>query len=163
MSADAGSAVNSPAMHHMPPIRLRKRQEWAVYLVAAVLWASGLAWLLLENYVRIESDFGPVHHWSQAWLLKLHGVLAMFAVWGFGVMWTFHIRRAWRLRRHRASGGTMFTVVLTLSLTGLLLYYAGGETLRQWSSLVHWVIGLAAGLALIVHAIIVPRRERAGR
>ena len=155
-------AAHQGHLHHMP-IRLGKRQEWLIYALGLALLLSGGAWLLLEHFVRVNGDFGPMHHWAQPWLLKLHGVLAMFAVWGFGVLWTFHIRRAWRLRRHRGTGATMFAVMLVLALTGLLLYYAGDETLRSWSSAVHWIVGFAGAAALVAHGLVVPRRARARR
>ncbi|SFF39333.1 hypothetical protein SAMN04488120_103167 [Fontimonas thermophila] len=142
------------------PIRLGKWQERLVYILGLGLLLSGAGWLLLEHGVRVEGEFGPTHHWAQAWLLKAHGVLAMFAVWGFGVLWSFHIRPAWRLRRHRNSGGLLFASVSLLSISGLLLYYAGNETLRGLSSLVHWIIGFAGSIALIVHGLLIARRGR---
>lgn len=151
--------MRSRPVHHIP-VRLSKTLERSIYVLASALLASGLGWLLLEHFVRVEGDFGPTHHWAQPWLLKLHGVLAMLSVWGFGMLWPFHIRRAWHLERHRRSGGTMFAVMFMLTISGLLLYYAGNETLRDTSSLLHWLIGIAGGIALLVHGVIVPRDRR---
>jgi uncharacterized membrane protein len=141
-------------------IRLEASEKVVVFALALGLLLSGVGWLLLEHFVRIKSDFGPAHHPVQPWLLTAHGVLGMAAVWGFGVLWAFHVRSAWQIRRHRLSGGSVFAGMTILLCSGLLLYYAGNDTLRSWASLVHWVVGLAAGVGLVVHALIVPWRER---
>lgn len=145
------------------PVRLGRWPKRAVYLLALALLLSGGGWLLLEHFVRVEGAFGPTHHPAQPWLVKLHGVLAQLAVWGFGALWTFHIRRAWHWRRRRASGGAMFAIMALLSLSGLMLYYVGDEGWRAWSSRVHWILGLAGGGMLLVHAWVVPRVVAAAR
>lgn len=132
--------------------RLPRTYEWGVYLVAALVTASGLLWLLFEHFVRNDQGFGPEHHWLQHWWLVAHGVLAMAAVWGFGVLWPIHVRRAWRQCHRRCSGGSVFTLLATLVISGLLLYYCGDDRTRGWISLGHWTLGLATALALAVHA-----------
>ena len=151
--------MTRPHRPYNPGVRLSRPQERMVYVLAAGLWLSGLLWLLFEHYVRMEADFGPERHWLQPWWLKLHGALALLGVWGFGVLWSFHIRRAWGLHRHRLSGGSLFTVVTWLALSGLLLYYTGNETLRSWISLLHWLVGLASAVAIGVHVAVAPQRS----
>lgn len=146
--------------HHGLPARLPKAYERWVYALAGGVTLSGLLWLIFEHFVRIATDFGPEHHWLQHWWLVIHGVLAMAAVWGFGVLWPVHIRRAWHQRRHRYSGSTVFTFVSFLLVTGLLLYYGGGDRLREVASISHWIVGLAAAAALSVHIVIAIRRRR---
>jgi len=141
------------ARQRPPPIRLTSAAERWIYALALCLLLSGGLWLLFEHFVRIPGNYGPERHLAQAWFLKLHGFIALFAVWGFGTLWSFHVRRAWDNRRHRRSGGTLFIATSTLAISGVLLYYVGNESLRAALSLAHWVIGCAATVALTLHAI----------
>src|SRR6516165_12743693 len=56
-----------------------------------------------------------------------------------------------------ARGGTVATARCflarfgILSVTGYGLYYAGGESLRAWTSWIHLAVGLALRLLLVVH------------
>jgi hypothetical protein len=43
--------------------------------------------------------------------------------------------------------------MLLLTVTGYLLYYAGGEETRPVISLVHWVVGLAVPALLTWHVL----------
>ncbi|NGY04393.1 hypothetical protein [Solimonas terrae] len=153
--------MNRNAAHHGLPARLPKAYELWVYLLAGGVTASGMLWLVFEHFVRVTAEFGPEHHWLQHWWLVVHGVLAMAAVWGFGVLWPIHIRRAWHQRRHRYSGGSVFGCVAFLLLSGLLLYYGGGDRLRDWTATAHWLIGLGAATALALHIVIALRQRRA--
>ena len=40
-----------------------------------------------------------------------------------------------------------------LIISGWLLYYAGDDELRRWSSVVHWGTGLALAVPLLVHGL----------
>jgi hypothetical protein len=144
---------------HTLAVRLAVAQERMVYLLASGLLLSGGLWLLLEHFVRVELEFGPERHWLQPWLLKAHGMVAALALWGFGVLWAVHVRRAWSLGRHRLSGGTMFAIAAWLAVSGVLLYYAGSDALRRWLSLLHWGVGLAAALALTLHVTTARQRR----
>ncbi len=137
--------------------RQAKYRGRVAYSLASVLLLSGLLWLAFEYFVRVEAEFGPVHHWLQFWWLKAHGTSAIAATWGFGVMWTVHIKRFWKQRKNRISGATMFALILTLIVSGAALYYATNEQLREWMSVLHWVLGLVAGIALIAHVICADR------
>jgi hypothetical protein len=37
------------------------------------------------------------------------------------------------------------------ALTGYLLYYASGDSVRQAVSLTHWIIGIGLPLSLLIH------------
>lgn len=144
-----------PARRALPSSALRTStfRKRVTYVLALVLLLSGLLWLLFEHFVRVTSDFGPVHHWLQSWWLKMHGVCALIATWGFGVLWTMHIKRYWTQRKNRRTGAAMFTLMQLLIATGAALYYANGEGLREWVSLLHWILGVVATLALIAHSV----------
>lgn len=133
-------------------MRLSRLQEWMVYGLAAATLVSGLLWLWFEHYVRVAADFGPEHHPLQPWCMKLHGALALVAVWGFGTLWPQHIKRGWIQRQsQRATGATLFAVMSWLGISGVLLYYAGTDRMREVVSLGHWIVGLIGGIALLLH------------
>jgi hypothetical protein len=77
------------------------------------------------------------------------------------VLWLGHIKVGWFARSKRATGGTLFTTTAVLIATGFGLYY-GHAGLREWLSLLHWILGIAALLIFLWH---VPPRflARTGR
>jgi hypothetical protein len=75
----------------------------------------------------------------------------MVALVLFGSLLTTHMRRAWAVRRGRASGGTLAGLFVLLTATGYGLYYVASDSLRAWISVVHWVVGLAIPLLLAAH------------
>ena len=145
--------------HH--EVRLSPRHEHWVVGVSALTLVSGVAWVVLHFLVARPDDFGIVRHPLEPWLLRLHGAAAMLALVMLGTLLRPHVLTAWRTHRHRLSGGVVAASALLLTLTGYGLYYAGSETLRPWISASHWLIGIAALPALIVHRHSGKRTRRA--
>ena len=139
--------------------RLGNTHRRALYAMFVLLLVSGLLWLGFHYFVSLKTDFGDTHHPLEAWWLKLHGLAAMLALIGFGSLMPGHIRNAWQHRKNRGSGGSMVAVMAVLAFTGYFLYYAGGEEMRQFTSVAHWVIGLVLMPLLILH-IVLGRRSR---
>jgi len=136
------------------PGRLQRWQEWSVYATLGALIATGVAWLLLDWFVRVTGEFGPEHHPAEHWSLIAHGVAAYaFLIIG-GAMIPVHITLGWNTQRNLKSGLTLATTCLVLAITALGLYYLGDEISRNWVSIIHWVVGLIAVPALLIHALI---------
>lgn len=125
-----------------PPMRLSGRHQAYIYGVGTVLILSGALWLLFHYFVRIEGEFGPTLHPLEPWFLSAHGISAAALLIGFGSVLPGHVKRAWRAARNRITGSIFFGVMLTLTVTGYLLYYVGIESVRSVLSIIHWVIGL---------------------
>ncbi len=126
-------------------------QRCGVYLIGGALLFSGLAWLYLETFVRIESEFGAEHSpWQHRWLV-LHGALAMPMLWLVGVLWTAHVKRGWLNRQNRITGAFLLAIFALLTISAAMLYYLADEPWRAATSLLHWLFGLAALIALPVH------------
>ena len=83
--------------------------------------------------------------------MKIHGAAAMAILVLVGMLLTGHVRFAWRARRNRCNGSLFLGAFGILTLTGYGLYYAGGESLRAWTSWIHLAVGLALPLLLILH------------
>ncbi len=122
-----------------------------IHAVAAVVLASGLAWLALhsapERWVAAGASLA-----LQAQLLKLHGAAAMLALVGLGAVLASHALPALRRPRNRVAGILLLSAVAALALTGWCLYYVGDEDLRAWASDGHIAIGAAAALLFLWHA-----------
>lgn len=133
------------------PIRLGRPRRLGVYAVALGLWGSGIAWLILRYGFRREGPFGPESHPLEPWALKLHGAFAFAALWAMGLLWAAHIVNGWDAKRRRWSGSALLGLLLFLTVTGYLLYYAGGDDLRAAVSLLHWIAGLGALAVFLLH------------
>jgi hypothetical protein len=134
-------------------IRLGYWHQFSVYAVTAALGVSGAVWLLCHYFLAVPGDFGPRPHPLEHWLLRLHGAAAMAGLIVYGSLLPIHVRRAWSLRRNIALGVTLICSMLLLTVTGYLLYYAGGEDSRAAISLVHWVAGLLVPALLAWHVL----------
>ena len=83
--------------------------------------------------------------------MKIHGAAAMAILIVIGMLLTGHVRFAWRARRNRGNGSLFLSVFAVLTITGYGLYYAGGESLRAWTSWIHLAVGLALPFLLMLH------------
>lgn len=139
--------------------RLGPRSRRAVYGLSLLLLITGAAWLALHTWMRIEGPFGPEHHPLEAWLMRLHGLLALPALLGLGALLPAHIWPAWRPRRRRNSGLVLLGACGLLAVGGWALYYVADEATRGWLSVSHWMLGLALPAIVLGH-IIGARRKR---
>jgi hypothetical protein len=136
------------------PGRLPGWQEWSVYVGFGLLAATGIAWLLLDTFVRVAGEFGPEHHPAEQWTLIAHGVAAYAFLIVGGAMIPVHVTLGWNTRRNLKSGLTLAAVLLFLGATALGLYYLGDEIGRNLVSIVHWSVGLIAFPVLLIHALV---------
>ena len=127
-------------------VLLPRWQRWWVYATTGLLVASGLLWLALDV---ARADQSPSRF--QVWSLRIHGVSAAAAAIAYGSLITAHIRIGWALDRNRILGAVNGAIVVALVATGSALYYAPSEEIRAVASIVHWVIGIAMPVALVVH------------
>jgi hypothetical protein len=134
-------------------IRLGFVHQTAVYVCTGALVLSGALWLILHYFMARPGEFGPALHPAEPWMLRVHGAAAMAALIVYGSLLPIHMRRAWAVRRNIVLGIGVVTCMLVLTITGYLLYYAGGEQLRPIISAAHWVLGLAIPALLWWHVV----------
>lgn len=132
-------------------IRLSRRHEWSVYAILALVFISGAAWAWLHYFAQRAGEFGESPHPAELWMQRLHGASAMLALVLLGTLLVFHIPLAWRARRNRRTGGSLFAVFAILIATGYALYYSGDERLRVWISWSHLWLGLVLPLIVAIH------------
>lgn len=142
------TAKRTPPRVGALPVRRRR----LVKALSVGTWLTGVIWLYFKYFVTVTDSFGfEGPHPGQRWTLIAHAAVSFGCVWMFGVLWPGHVVRGWKSHLRRWSGGTLFGVTLWLTLTGFALYYLGSDELRSWTSILHWVVGLAAIAAYLVH------------
>ena len=137
-------------------IRLKRLQRYFLYIVLALLFLSGAGWACWNYLTASPGDFEAG---AKSWAMKIHGAASMAVLLLIGMLLNGHVRFAWRVRRNRANGSIFLSVFAVLIVTGYGLYYAGGEKLRAWTSLIHLAVGLALPVFLLIH-IFLGRRTR---
>ena len=142
--------------HHKRHVNLRM-ERWhrrCVYAACILLTASGILWLVAHYWLRVPGEFGETVHPLEPWSMKIHGAAAMLMLFFVGSLLNAHIRRALKSGRNLASGWSMIAILSALTVSGYALYYIAGEADRPVWSAVHWVIGLALPVWVIVHVML---------
>jgi hypothetical protein len=122
----------------------------SVMAVGAVLWISGVAWLVLHLGFEPRNEFGALPHPWEARLMRVHGLVAVAAVFLLGWLGAGHIAERWRRSGNRGSGWTLLGCAGLLVVSGYALYYAVGPT-QAASAWLHQWLGAAAILAALTH------------
>ena len=143
----------TPLARRTDSIRLGRWHQAAVYGATAALALSGIIWLVLHYFLAAPGEYGPPIHPLEPWMLRLHGAAVMAALIIYGSLLPGHIRRALSIRRNTALGIGLIALMLLLTVTGYLLYYAGDENARPLISATHWLVGLAMPALLVWHIV----------
>jgi quinol-cytochrome oxidoreductase complex cytochrome b subunit len=136
------------AHHHR---RMPRRQRLAVYAISAVLWVSGLLWLLLELFFARQDQFGRAPHPLQPPLLLIHGVIAILAMYVLGWVSARHVVRWWTEGQRRVSGAAFTVVLCVLTLSGFALFFVSDDQWQHVSKLTHEVLGVGVTLLAAQH------------
>jgi hypothetical protein len=122
-----------------------------VHAVSMALFVTGVAWELIDRFVHVTTTIGEMKHPAEPWVLRAHGAAALLSVFVFGQLYSSHVRPSWRAGRKRGSGGGLVTVITALIASGYLLYYAGGDELRDFVARFHFWLGAVAPLPFLFH------------
>lgn len=141
-------------------VKLGRTRRWQLYIIGAGVWLTGALWLLFHYFFVTKGEFGPTENPLTAWWLRLHGAFAFATIWIFGLLWAAHITAAWPRRRRRSSGVALTAVFLMLIVSGYLLYYIGDDRVRPVISALHWSVGLAGPVFVVLHRIRIRKRSR---
>lgn len=85
--------------------------------------------------------------------MKLHGLVLIPALLGIGRLFVANNPKVWGHERQRITGIALCLVLAVLIACGYMLYYFGGEALRDWTSLIHWGIGIGLPAIFAWHYI----------
>ncbi|WP_237260628.1 hypothetical protein [Thiomicrorhabdus immobilis] len=122
-----------------------------------LLFISGL--LLLPSLIifRLQWDIDwlmelPLSSGDlRLWTTAIHVVFGWLMVWFIGSLWTIHIRNHWRRKENITSGLVFMLFWALIIFSSLFIYYSSNETLSEYSSLVHSVLGMLVPLGLFIH------------
>ena len=142
----------SPPIGTGPPLQLEAWFRWTIYGVVAALFVTGATWLMADALK--DGPSGDAWQEIGANLLMVHGGAAMAMLIVLGALIPVHIRRGWRARKNRLSGGAMVTLNGLLIATAFGLYYSGSELMRPWISDAHIAAGFALAALIVIHPLI---------
>lgn len=122
-----------------------------IQLIGLAVWTTGVLYWTFDKYMLRHTDIGLSENPLQVWWLRAHAAAATAAVWLFGYMSAIHMQRNWRVGARRNSGALFVATLLLLMLSGYLIYYVEAERSLALLTQLHWVVGLCAPLAFLLH------------
>jgi hypothetical protein len=125
---------------------LRRAVQWC----STALWLSGGAWLILHYVFANAGEFGSTPNSAEPAVLRVHGWIAVGAVFLAGWVTAMHVGPRWSAGPRRVSGIVLAAVAVVLILTGYALYYTTGN-LNGIAAATHEVIGVIALVAALAH------------
>jgi len=146
----SGSGQGSRELVGRGIVRTPRALRATIYSIAALLWLSGAFWLVLHYSLQQSTPFGPLPNPWEAPLMRVHGLVAVCAVFLIGWMTASHVTTRWTSDRNRRSGLALGVTVLLLVFSGYALYYTTGFP-QDAAVLAHEVLGVFAPLAAIAH------------
>jgi succinate dehydrogenase hydrophobic anchor subunit len=121
-----------------------------IYAVGALLWISGAMWLVLHHAFPQASAFGALPNPWEAPLMRVHGLIAVCAVFLIGWMSAAHVTTRWSSDRNRRSGLALGVTALLLVFSGYALYYTIGSP-HDTAGFLHEALGLLSPAAAVAH------------
>ena len=120
--------------------------KFLFYASLLVMAASGITWLILDNFFQLQTAIGPQKHPWQSIVLSVHGFASYFFALLLGFMISQHVIQAWAAKRYRLSGNLIIAASSFLTVTGAtFLFFSIGD----YESIVTW-IHVGAGLTLLI-------------
>lgn len=147
MAARVQSVLEAPSA---VPLRMTAGLRAAVFGVCALLWASGIGWLVLHLGFEPRNEFGALPHPWEAPLMRVHGVVAVVGVFLLGWLGAGHVLERWRRARNRTSGWVLMACAVLLVFSGYALYYTVGAP-HAGSAWVHEWLGAATLIVALAH------------
>ena len=119
--------------------RLHPAHRVVLYSALGVLLATGVAWQAMSTGA------------AASLVMKVHGAAGMVTLVLLGALLAQHVPAGWTANKNRKSGAILLGAMAWLALTGYLLYYAGGESLRWYAAQSHLWVGIAACAIVALH------------
>lgn len=144
----------------MVRIKIKNSVKKSLYALLTTSWLSGIVFFILNNWVRIEGDFGQQKHPLQFKILVIHAISAFLILMIIGSILTNHIPMAWKTKRLRKIGVILTTVIVVQIVTAFLLYYMG-DVGRDYVVYIHLSIGLILPIIIYTHIFLGKSRTSA--
>jgi hypothetical protein len=121
-----------------------------IFSAGALLWISGVVWLVLHHGFAQHTAFGPLPNPWEPVVMRVHGLLAVGGVFLLGWITAGHVSGRWRSRPRRISGLLLAASGVVLVLSGYALYYTTASP-HEATALAHEVLGVAALVIALAH------------
>ncbi len=138
-----------------------RRQRLAVYLVSTLLWATGIGWLVLDQFFARQEQFGRTPHPLESPLLLAHGILAIASAYLLGWVSARHVLLWWTAGLRRVSGAVFAALMALLGLTGFALFFLSSDRWQRFAQLTHEALGLSIVLFALQHWLFARRGQTA--
>ena len=129
-------------------VRLNSKFRTTLILVIWTLWLTGM---LLFIFPVSITDFNSLAAKLSPSLLAAHGSLAYLFLILFGYLLAEHIPTGLLGVKNKKSGIGLISFITLLTISGLALYYSGGEWMRDKVVLVHTFVGVVFPLLFVWH------------
>jgi hypothetical protein len=146
-----GASREQPAGRAWQGTRPAAATRYALYGLAALLWASGAVLLVLQLWFREAGEFGLVRHPAEPALHTTHGVLAVLGLFGLGWITARHAGAAFASPAARRGGPLLLAFLGLLAASGFALYYISADGARAASSWLHAGLGAAVIVPALWH------------
>jgi hypothetical protein len=137
---------------------MSRGQLWYVHVCVALTALTGIVFAVMKYFMKpAADDFSVVNHPLQPYMLAAHVVIAPFLVFGFGWLYSNHVRPklAFDERRNRGTGLWLIAAIVPMTLSAYLLQISTGDSARKAMAAAHWI---TSGLFLIAYAVHLIRR-----
>ena len=108
----------------------------------SLLWITGLVWILFQT---LSNNNNELFNYLKSNILFVHGLLIAPALVALGGLWVAHMPKGWKPKTKKFSGIALSIFLVSLILSGLLLYYIDSSQaffFKNYTSLLHSLIGL---------------------
>ena len=122
----------------------------AIFAAGALLWLSGVLWLVLHYAFEQRTQFGLLPNSAEPFVMRVHGVLAVCGVFLLGWIGAAHAIERFASARGRLSGLVLSAAAAVLVVSGYALYYTVG-TAHDGAAVVHEILGAVSLLVALAH------------
>lgn len=137
--------------HSYAPRPMSRRIRSVVMIGSAVLWMSGIIWMVLHYAFPTHTEFGDTTNSWEPFTIRVHGMLALLMVFMLGWIGGTHVSVRWRQIKTHVHGLILLVVSAILLLSGYALYYVVDDTPRHLIGVTHEIIGVLVIVVALIH------------
>lgn len=132
-------------------MKLSRLHKIILYSLFVAIFATGATKALYQYILQPGGPLSPGYSSLEQSALSAHGIIAQFYLLALGSLFPVHMKKGWSTRKNVASGIFFLAVHVVLIVSGLALYYAANEWLREIGVGIHLWVGLLLPILLIGH------------
>ena len=140
-------------------VQVPSRFRRFLYAVLVTSWCSGVVFFILNQWVRVDGEFGPEKHPWQFGVLRIHGAGAFLMMITFGYLLASHVKVGWPLKKFHPMGLVSVGSVAFLIVSAYGLYYIGDPGLRALVAYCHAAVGVCLPILVTAHLVRARRRR----